>query len=77
MDGLFVFDLQNDIIFTKLNDKVQKKLIELAKKHELLPTDAVNSSFLFIRFLIQKQTFYTLNGFVFCFSLKTMELIKM
>lgn len=49
MDGLFVFDLQNDIIFTKLNDKIQKKLIELAKKQELLTNDAVNS-FLFIQF---------------------------
>lgn len=59
MDGLFVFDLQNDIIFTKLNDTIQKKLIELAKKHELLPTDVVNS-FLFIRLLFNKADQFTL-----------------
>lgn len=42
MDGLFVFDQQNDIVFTQLNDKINHKLYELAKKQELLPNDAVN-----------------------------------
>lgn len=41
MDGLFVFDQQNDIIFTQLNDEINRKLFELAKKQELLPNDAV------------------------------------
>lgn len=58
MNGLFVFDLQNDIIFTQLNDTIKKKLIELAKKQELLPSDAVNcflSFFLFIRILFEEK----------------------
>lgn len=42
MDGLFVFDLQNDIIFTKLGNKISKKLFDLAKKQELIPDDAVS-----------------------------------
>lgn len=41
MDGLFIFDPQNDIIFTNLNEAINKKLFELAKKQELLPGDAV------------------------------------
>lgn len=41
MDGLFVFDQQNDIIFTHTNDKFNGKLFELAKKQELIPSDAV------------------------------------
>ncbi|XP_055316402.1 uncharacterized protein LOC129576033 isoform X2 [Sitodiplosis mosellana] len=41
MDGLFVFDQQNDIVFTQLDDKINHRLYELAKKQELLPNDAV------------------------------------
>lgn len=41
MDGLFVFDQQNDIIFTQLNDIINQKLVALAKKQELIPDDAV------------------------------------
>lgn len=41
MDGLLVFDQQNDVVFTQLNDKINHKLYELAKKQELLPNDAV------------------------------------
>lgn len=41
MTGLFVFDQQNDIVFTQLNNHIRKKLIEIAKKQELLPDDAV------------------------------------
>lgn len=41
MSGLFVFDQQNDIIFTQLNDQITSKLYEIAKRQELLPNDAV------------------------------------
>lgn len=41
MTGLFVFDQQNDIVFTQLNSPIRKKLIEIAKKQELIPDDAV------------------------------------
>lgn len=41
MSGLFVFDQQNDIVFTQLDSQIRKKLIEIAKKQELLPDDAV------------------------------------
>lgn len=41
MTGLFVFDQQNDIIFTQLNGHIRKKLYEIAKKQELLPDNAV------------------------------------
>lgn len=44
MDGLFVFDQQNDIIFTQLNDKINHKLYELAKKQELIADDVVGIS---------------------------------
>lgn len=40
-DGLFVFDQHNDIVFTQLNSNIRKKLIEIAKKQELLPDDSV------------------------------------
>ncbi|XP_031640635.1 Hermansky-Pudlak syndrome 1 protein [Contarinia nasturtii] len=43
MDGLFVFDQQNDIIFTQLNDEINRKLYELAKKQELIPNDVIES----------------------------------
>lgn len=42
MTALFVFDQQNDIIFTQLNDQIKSKLIEIAKRQELLPNDTVN-----------------------------------
>lgn len=42
MDGLLIFDQQNDIVFTKLNDSVKQKLFELAKEQELMGEDAVN-----------------------------------
>lgn len=41
MNGLFVFDLQNDIVYTKLSEHITKKLYELAKKQELLSSDTV------------------------------------
>lgn len=41
MDGLFVFDQQNDIVFTRLNGKINHCLHGLAKKQELLPNDTV------------------------------------
>lgn len=46
MDGLFIFDPQNDIIFTQLNGKINEKLYELAKKQELLPADAVSDKYI-------------------------------
>lgn len=49
MDGLFVFDQQNDIVFTQLNEKMTYKLYELAKKQELLPNDAVRFTLRIIR----------------------------
>lgn len=42
MDGLLIFDQQNDIVFTKLNDAAKQKLFELAKEQELMGDDAVN-----------------------------------
>lgn len=41
MDGLLVFDEQNDIVFTKFNDAIEKKLIEIAKIQELMDSEAV------------------------------------
>lgn len=41
MSGLFVFDQQNDIIFTQLNGDITSKLFEIAKRQELLPNDTV------------------------------------
>lgn len=36
MDGLFIFDLQNDVIFTKSNDKMESKLVQMCKEQELM-----------------------------------------
>lgn len=58
MDGLFVFDQQNDIVFKKLNDNINKKLFELAKKQELLLDDAV-------RDLKRKFSVFHFNNFHF------------
>lgn len=56
MSGLFVFDQQNDIIFTQYNDNIRRKLYELSKKQELLPNDAVNKQCLQNIFFNQKMS---------------------
>lgn len=58
MDGLFVFDQQNDIIFTQLNDKFKGKLCELAKKQELIPNDAVRFQSTFLSFSIEFEIIF-------------------
>lgn len=52
MSGLFVFDQQNDIVFTQLDGHIRKKLFEIAKKQELLPDDAVCAPF-FVNHTVQ------------------------
>lgn len=58
ISGLFVFDQQNDIVFTQLDGQIRKKLFEIAKKQELLPDDAVrfhhphNLSFKLIKIMV-------------------------
>lgn len=41
MDGMLVFDQQNDIVFTQLNGKMKQKLFDMAKQQELVGEDAV------------------------------------
>lgn len=41
MDGLLIFDQQNDVIYTKFNDQMKTKLYELAVEQELVEKDAV------------------------------------
>lgn len=41
MDGMLVFDQQNDIVFTQLNVKMKQKLFDMAKQQELVGDDAV------------------------------------
>lgn len=36
MEGFFVFDMANDLVFRFTNSEMNDKLIEIAKKHELL-----------------------------------------
>lgn len=36
MDGLFIFDGSNDLIFEKLNAQIKEKLLDLAQKQGLL-----------------------------------------
>lgn len=36
MDGLLIFDQQNDVIYTKFNDQMKAKLYELAIEQELV-----------------------------------------
>lgn len=43
MDGIFIFDQQNDVIFTKVNDGMKKKLLQMCKQQELISADIVSS----------------------------------
>lgn len=45
MDGIFIFDQQNDVIFIKANDKMKKKLHQMCKQQELISSDAVSDFF--------------------------------
>lgn len=36
MDGIFIFDGSNDLIFEKLNGQIKEKLLDLAQKQGLL-----------------------------------------
>lgn len=36
MDGIFIFDGSNDLIYEKLNVEMQEKLLDLAQKQGLL-----------------------------------------
>lgn len=42
MDGMLVFDQQNDIVFMQLNTKMKQKLFDMAKQQELVGDDAVS-----------------------------------
>lgn len=46
MDGLLIFDQQNDVIYTKFNDQMKTKLYELALEQELIEVDAVRAFYL-------------------------------
>lgn len=52
MDGLLIFDQQNDIVFTKLNDKMKEKLFEMAKQQDLVGNEAVNVQYVFHYFFL-------------------------
>lgn len=41
MEGLLIFDQQNDLIYSKLNVEMKAKIFELAKKQELVEPNAV------------------------------------
>lgn len=45
MDGLIIFDHQNDVIFTKFNKEMKAKLLELAVEQELVSKDSVCKEF--------------------------------
>lgn len=42
MDGLFVFDQQNDLIYSNLNKEMKKKIYDLATQQELIVKSAVS-----------------------------------
>lgn len=42
MDGLFVFDQQNDLIYSKLNKEMKEKIYDLATQQELVDKSAVS-----------------------------------
>lgn len=44
MDGIFIFDQQNDVIFTKVNDGMKKKLLQMCKQQELISADIVSNA---------------------------------
>lgn len=48
MDGLLIFDQQNDVIYTKFNDKMKTKLYELALEQELVEENAVGGNVYFV-----------------------------
>lgn len=43
MDGLLIFDQQNDVIYTKCNNQMKTKLHDLAIEQELVEADAVRA----------------------------------
>ncbi len=45
MDGLLIFDQQNDVIYTKFNDQMKTKLYDLALEQELVEVNAVRDAF--------------------------------
>lgn len=50
MDGLLIFDQQNDVIYTNFNDQMRTKLYELALEQELIEADAVCIFFTLLSF---------------------------
>lgn len=41
MEGLLIFDQQNDLIYARHNREMKLKIFELAKQQELVETNAV------------------------------------
>lgn len=44
MEGLLIFDQQNDLIYSKLNGEMKLKIFELARQQELVETNAVKAT---------------------------------
>lgn len=42
MDGLLIFDQQNDIVYSKYNDEMKLKIFDLGKQHGLVDENAVS-----------------------------------
>lgn len=47
MDGLLIFDQQNDIIYFKFNNVMKDKIYALARQQELVAENAVSLLFLY------------------------------
>lgn len=39
MEGFFIFDMANDLVFKLSNEEMNEKLLEISKKNGLLPND--------------------------------------
>lgn len=52
MDGLFIFDGSNDLIFEKLNDQIKEKLLDSAQKQGLL--DPVSYFYILTKHLLSE-----------------------
>lgn len=53
MDGLLIFDQQNDVIYTKFNDQMKTKLYELALEQELVEQNAVRGNvYLVVKYIM-------------------------
>lgn len=62
MDGLFIFDGSNDLIFEKLNAQIKEKLLDLAQKQGLLEQVSFHKPKRYHKMIINIYIFFAIQG---------------